>query len=144
MSVKVAVRVRPFNEREKNLGAQCCIQMAGPQTIIKDPSGGDASNKTGERTFAFDYSFWSHDDFNTDEEGYSSAASPNSQYADQKLVFDALGKQVLDNAWLGYHCCLFAYGQTGSGKSYSMVGFGNNRGIVPKVCDEIFHRIANS
>jgi len=25
-------------------------------------------------------------------------------------VYNALGKQVLDNAWLGYHCCLFAYG----------------------------------
>jgi len=36
---------------------------------------------------------------------------------------------------------LFAYGQTGSGKSYSMVGFGTNKGIVPKVCDEIFNRI---
>lgn len=48
---------------------------------------------------------------------------------------------MLDNAWLGYHCCLFAYGQTGSGKSYSMVGYGANRGIVPIACDEIFKRI---
>jgi predicted ABC-type ATPase len=36
---------------------------------------------------------------------------------------------------------LFAYGQTGSGKSYSMVGYGNNKGIVPLACDEIFRRI---
>jgi hypothetical protein len=33
----------------------------------------------------------------------------------------------LDNAWQGYHCCLFAYGQTGSGKSYSMIGYGTNK-----------------
>jgi kinesin family protein 13 len=52
-----------------------------------------------------------------------------------------LGKEVLDNAWQGYHCCLFAYGQTGSGKSYSMVGYGKNPGIVPMACDEIFSRI---
>jgi kinesin family protein 1 len=25
-----------------------------------------------------------------------------------------------------------------------MIGFGTNKGIVPKVCDEIFKRIANS
>ena len=31
----------------------------------------------------------------------------------------------------------------GSGKSYSMVGYGNNKGIVPISCEEIFHRIAN-
>lgn len=82
MSVKVAVRVRPFNEREKNLGAVCCIAMQGPSTTIKDPSGGDATNKTGERTFAFDYSFWSHDDFIEDDEGCSIPASTSSKYAD--------------------------------------------------------------
>ena len=32
----------------------------------------------------------------------------------------------------------FAYGQTGSGKSYSMVGFGENRGIVPVTCNRLF------
>lgn len=82
MSVKVAVRVRPFNEREKGLGAECCIDMVGSQTIIKDPSGGDAVNKAGERTFAFDYSFWSHDDFQENEDGYAVPASPDSKYAD--------------------------------------------------------------
>lgn len=52
-----------------------------------------------------------------------------------------MGKEILDNAWEGYHCCLFAYGQTGSGKSYSMVGYGTNKGIVPISCEEIFNRI---
>lgn len=44
----------------------------------------------------------------------------------------------------GYNCCLFAYGQTGSGKSYSMIGFGANKGIVPQACEEIFKRIDSS
>jgi hypothetical protein len=47
----------------------------------------------------------------------------------------------LDNAWQGYHCCLFAYGQTGSGKSYSMIGYEGNPGIVPMAMSEIFKRI---
>jgi len=51
---------------------------------------------------------------------------------------------VLDNAWEGYHCCLFAYGQTGAGKSYSMVGYGKNKGIVPLACDQIFKRIESN
>lgn len=46
----------------------------------------------------------------------------------QKRVFEDLGKGVLANAWQGYNSCLFAYGQTGSGKSYSMVGYGENKG----------------
>ena len=48
---------------------------------------------------------------------------------------------MLDNAFEGYHTCLFAYGQTGSGKSYSIVGYGKNEGIIPRVCEEIFRRI---
>lgn len=48
----------------------------------------------------------------------------------------------MDNAWQGFHTCLFAYGQTGSGKSHSMIGYGANKGIVPMATDEIFKRIA--
>ena len=62
-------------------------------------------------------------------------------YADQQRVFDDLGQGVLNNAYGGYNSCLFAYGQTGAGKSYSMVGYGTNKGIVPISCDEIFKRI---
>lgn len=51
---------------------------------------------------------------------------------------------MLDNAWQGYHTCLFAYGQTGSGKSHSMIGYGENKGIVPLATDEIFNRIKNN
>lgn len=55
-----------------------------------------------------------------------------------------MGRQILNNAWEGYHCCLFAYGQTGAGKSYSMVGYQPNIGIVPIACREIFNRIESN
>ena len=136
MSVKVAVRVRPFNTREKDSKSICNIEMNGNQTIIKDELG-------QPRTFTFDHSFWSHDCYIEQENGYLSPDS-SGKYADQNLVFETLGKQILDNAWEGYHCCLFAYGQTGSGKSYSMVGYGANKGIVPISCEEIFKRISEN
>ena len=41
MSVKVAVRVRPFNEREKNGNSDCCIKMVS-HTEINAPAGGSA------------------------------------------------------------------------------------------------------
>ena len=133
MSVQVGVRVRPFNTREKNLQSKCIISMPGEnQTHI-------INDKEKEKIFTFDYSFWSHDDFEVLEDGYLSPIS--DKYADQKKVFSKVGQQILDNAWQGYHCCLFAYGQTGSGKSYSMVGYGANKGIVPISCEEIFKKI---
>ncbi|KAI8734871.1 kinesin protein KIF28P, partial [Biomphalaria glabrata] len=133
-NVKVAVRVRPFNAREKARSAQLIISMVGNQTIIKDPANMSAEPKN----FAFDYSYWSHDGY-TEKDGYF--APNDNRYADQKKVFNELGKGVLDNAWKGYNCSLFAYGQTGSGKSYSIVGFGNNKGIVPLACEELFKSI---
>ena len=44
-------------------------------------------------------------------------------------MFNDLGAGVLANAWQGYNASLFAYGQTGSGKSYSVIGYGTNRGL---------------
>jgi len=50
---------------------------------------------------------------------------------------------VLNRSFEGYNCSLFAYGQTGSGKSYSMVGYGADKGIIPMCCERIFERIAS-
>ena len=58
-SVKVAVRVRPFNSRELNKDSDCIIQMEGATTRITNPKCPDA--KDAVKSFNFDYSYWSHD-----------------------------------------------------------------------------------
>lgn len=80
MSVKVAVRVRPFNDREISMQATTCIAMIGNQTIIKDPEEFDS--EAAEKTFTFDYSFWSHDGFVTREDGVMVPDGSTSPYAD--------------------------------------------------------------
>ena len=132
MSIKVAVRVRPFNQRERKMKTELCVKMDGNTTTLLHP-------QKKRRTFAFDYSFWSHDEFKEDQEGVLKPTS--DKYKDQAYVYDKVGKEILESAWAGYHCCLFAYGQTGAGKSYSMIGYGENRGIVPLASQEIFDRI---
>ena len=102
-------------------------------TILKPFKGEE------ERKFTFDFSFWSFDEFTEEENGYMKPTG--SKYADQKAVFQKIGTSILNNAQEGYHCCLFAYGQTGSGKSYSMIGYGENKGIVPITCSEMFERM---
>ncbi|XP_033639651.1 kinesin-like protein KIF28P [Asterias rubens] len=139
-NVKVAVRVRPFNEREKKMDANCIIKMHGNTTEITDPS-----NKQGApKKFTFDQSYWSHDGYKEGPDGYLEPFNGKSPYADQKRVFKDLGLTVLENAWKGYNCCMFAYGQTGSGKSYSVVGYGANKGIVPETCEKLFNGIDES
>jgi hypothetical protein len=49
---------------------------------------------------------------------------------------------MLDSAWKGLNVTMFAYGQTGSGKSYTMFGYGSNKGVVPVAAEKIFERIS--
>ncbi|XP_014475580.1 PREDICTED: kinesin-like protein KIF13A isoform X3 [Dinoponera quadriceps] len=127
--IKVAVRVRPFNRRELELGTQCVVEMTGQQTILQHPTTMDKIDRNKPKTFAFDHCFYSL------EPGVDNFAS-------QEIVFDALGRDILDNAFQGYNACIFAYGQTGSGKSYTMMGSGDNKGIIPRLCDNLFDMIA--
>ncbi|EDQ91013.1 uncharacterized protein MONBRDRAFT_15748, partial [Monosiga brevicollis MX1] len=105
MSVKVAVRCRPFNRREVNAQSECAITMHESSTVLHQPGSGPDRH----RQFTFDHSFWSFD-------------AKDSHFADQESVYTAVGQPLLDEAFQGYHGTIFAYGQTGAGKSYSMMG----------------------
>lgn len=59
-SVKVAVRVRPFNTREINRDAKCIIEMYDNTTAITNPKVPPGTADSVKR-FNFDYSYWSHD-----------------------------------------------------------------------------------
>uniref|UniRef100_A0A9J8BB74 Kinesin family member 13A n=1 Tax=Cyprinus carpio carpio TaxID=630221 RepID=A0A9J8BB74_CYPCA len=131
--VKVAVRVRPMNRREIELKTKCVVEMEENQTILHPPP----SNAKGESryshtitVFAFDHCFWSMDESNI------------PKYAGQEVVFKCLGEGILENAFQGYNACIFAYGQTGSGKSFSMMGNGEQPGLIPRLCCSLFERVS--
>ncbi|KAM5229054.1 kinesin-like protein KIF1A isoform 18-T18 [Ctenodactylus gundi] len=126
-SVKVAVRVRPFNSREMSRDSKCIIQMSGSTTTIINPK----QPKETPKSFSFDYSYWSH-------------TSPEDiNYASQKQVYRDIGEEMLQHAFEGYNVCIFAYGQTGAGKSYTMMGKQekDQQGIIPQLCEDLFSRI---
>lgn len=108
--------------------------MKENQTVLTPPANVDSKSKSakaaveGTKTFAFDKSYWS---FNRDDENF----------AGQEDLFSDLGAPLLDNAFGGYNNCIFAYGQTGSGKSYSMMGYGEEYGVIPRICKDMFDRI---
>uniref|UniRef100_A0A9L0I5T1 Kinesin-like protein n=1 Tax=Equus asinus TaxID=9793 RepID=A0A9L0I5T1_EQUAS len=125
--------------REKNSGSKCVISMhSGTTTTIQDPK-----NPEHVKTFTFDLAYWSHSGFQMDKDGVFISADPSGKFAGQRDVFRDLGGGILDSAWQGYNATLLAYGQTGSGKSYSMIGFGANKGLIPSVCEELFQAIEN-
>lgn len=80
------------------------------QTVLKS-----VTPEQGEKAFAFDYSYWSFDGYQIESNGYFSPTK-ESNYCDQKRIYDDLGADLLKNAFDGYNACILAYGQTGSGK----------------------------
>ncbi|XP_053433233.1 kinesin-like protein KIF1B isoform X9 [Nycticebus coucang] len=129
-SVKVAVRVRPFNSRETSKESKCIIQMQGNSTSIINPK----NPKEAPKSFSFDYSYWSH-------------TSPEDPcFASQNRVYNDIGKEMLLHAFEGYNVCIFAYGQTGAGKSYTMMGKQeeSQAGIIPQLCEELFEKISDN
>uniref|UniRef100_A0A8C9W632 plus-end-directed kinesin ATPase n=1 Tax=Scleropages formosus TaxID=113540 RepID=A0A8C9W632_SCLFO len=128
-SVKVAVRVRPFNSREIGKESKCIIQMSGNTTTIINPKV-----PKDNKSFSFDYSYWSH-------------TSPEDiNYASQQQVYKDIGEEMLLHAFEGYNVCIFAYGQTGAGKSYTMMGRQekDQQGIIPQLCEDLFTKINDS
>ncbi|KAG0294799.1 kinesin-like protein Klp8 [Dissophora globulifera] len=96
--------------------------MDGDMTTIQKPEDGST------KSFSFDHSYWSFD-------------KNDANYAGQERLYDDLGVELLNHSFSGYNTCIVAYGQTGSGKSYSMMGYGEERGIIPLSCHELFRRI---
>ncbi|XP_051717057.1 kinesin-like protein KIF1A isoform X4 [Ctenopharyngodon idella] len=128
-SVKVAVRVRPFNSREIGKDSKCIIQMSGNTTTIINPK-----QPKENKSFNFDYSYWSH------------TTPEDVNYACQKQVYKDIGEEMLLHAFEGYNVCIFAYGQTGAGKSYTMMGKQekDQEGIIPLLCEDLFTKISDN
>eukprot|EP00927_Polykrikos_kofoidii_P072467 TRINITY_DN68582_c0_g1_i1.p1 TRINITY_DN68582_c0_g1~~TRINITY_DN68582_c0_g1_i1.p1 ORF type:complete len:1006 (-),score=223.59 TRINITY_DN68582_c0_g1_i1:51-3068(-) len=113
-NIRVFVRVRPINEREKN------SEPPGEATITfaEDSKMSVFEESTSRRKwFDFDRVF-----------------APKTQ---QQEVFEdvkPLATSVLD----GFNVCIFAYGQTGSGKTFTMTGNQENPGLNWRVLKELF------
>ncbi|XP_018789008.1 PREDICTED: kinesin-like protein unc-104 isoform X8 [Bactrocera latifrons] len=128
-SVKVAVRVRPFNSREIGRESKCIIQMSGATTAITNPKV-PLNSSEAIKSFNFDYSYWSHD-------------PRDAEFSTQEMVYKDIGEEMLQHSFDGYNVCIFAYGQTGAGKSYTMMGKQeeHQEGIIPMICKDLFNRI---
>ncbi|XP_063537383.1 kinesin-like protein unc-104 isoform X4 [Cydia strobilella] len=126
-SVKVAVRVRPFNSREIARDSKCIIEMSGNTTVIVNPKA-PPGNKDAAKSFNFDFSYWSHN-------------PSDPEFSSQVMVYKDIGEEMLQHAFDGYNICIFAYGQTGAGKSYTMMGRDEDQGIIPNICKDLFRRI---
>lgn len=122
-SVKVIVRCRPMNTREKDLGCKNVISMDGAtgQCAIINPD----DEKAPPKSFTFDGAYFID-------------STTEQIYAD-------IGYPLVEGVTEGYNGTIFAYGQTGCGKSFSMQGIkdpATQRGIIPRAFDHVFETIS--
>jgi kinesin family protein 1 len=140
--IRVLVRVRPLDAKEKARGHKMIIQNDSEQTLtVWDPAAFETRSaselasldpKCWAKQFSFDKILWS--------------ASPyDANYADQNHVFELLGQPVINWIIEGYNSCVLAYGQTGTGKTYTMSGDmrgePNEYGLVPRICFGLFDQL---
>jgi hypothetical protein len=75
-NIRVAVRCRPFNTKEKNNNESSCIKILPDQLIIANPNG-------EEHNFAFDLIF--------------------DQDSVQDSLWDSIGDPILSKAFAGFN-----------------------------------------
>uniref|UniRef100_A0A672ZSS1 Kinesin-like protein n=1 Tax=Sphaeramia orbicularis TaxID=375764 RepID=A0A672ZSS1_9TELE len=133
--VKVVVRVRPENDREKRENFRNVIQVVDNHMLIFDPKEEDIScfgsqrvrnrniNKRANKDlkFVFDHVF--------------------GENSTQDDIFENTTKGVLDGVMNGFNCTVFAYGATGAGKTHTMLGSQNDPGVMYRTMKELFQRM---
>ncbi|XP_038603083.1 kinesin-like protein KIF17 isoform X2 [Tachyglossus aculeatus] len=121
-SVKVVVRCRPMNQREKELHCQAVVSVdcARAQCCLQNPGAADQPPKR----FTFDGAY--HLDHYTEQ------------------IYNEIAYPLVEGVTEGYNGTIFAYGQTGSGKSFTMQGLSDpasQRGVIPRAFEHIFESV---
>jgi len=110
-SIRVAVRVRPLNSSEDSGSAV---------SLLSTPAVAVKARDKQIKTFAYDSCF-------------GPSCGQGQVYAD-------FCSDLVESALDGYNSCLFAYGQTGAGKSHTMMGYGDDPGVIPRAVENIFEQ----
>lgn len=122
--IKVVVRIRPLNSKEKQSGHEVITVAHEDRGVIevRNPSA-DASEPS--KTFTFDAVF--------------------SDKSTQRSIYDVCAAPVVQSVLEGYNGTVFAYGQTGAGKTHTMEGYADSpelRGIIPNAIQHIFDHVS--
>ncbi|XP_028650066.2 LOW QUALITY PROTEIN: kinesin-like protein KIF18A [Erpetoichthys calabaricus] len=133
--VKVAVRVRPENEREKEGNYRKVVQVVDKYMLVFDPKEEELSFFQSRKASNRDITRKANKDA---QFVFDNVFDENSTQAD---IFDNLMKGMLDGFLNGYNCTVLAYGATGAGKTHTMLGLPSDPGVMYLTMKELYSRI---
>ena len=135
----VAVRCRPLSQRELEFSNINTITIEKEVVTVSNPieyNSNDVSNlylnkeknititKTKQNKFAFDFAF--------------------QEKTNQEEIYHYTTETLLQSVFDGFNSTVFAYGATGSGKTYTMVGNGENPGLMVRTISDLFNMIKSN
>ena len=135
-NMKVVVRVRPESEPELQSSCQTVVKVLDEHVVVFDAKEDKLpqferqegrrrrpllSRKPKDLHFAFDRIF--------------------DETSTQLEVFEHTTKSILDGLLDGINCSVFAYGATGAGKTHTMLGSGDQPGVMFHTMMELYRRI---
>jgi kinesin family protein 18/19 len=136
-NIRVLVRIRPRNAKEKNTKeARPIVKALDLQTLkfdqkedtedfffhgVKQRDLSFIRKRNKDLTFGFDYVF--------------------SPLQSNMEIFENALRSIVGHVIFGYNCSVFAYGATGSGKTYTMLGSSENPGLTFLMAKELSRKI---
>lgn len=117
-AVKVVVRLRPSLTDE---------EMQDRSVFVVTPNGKAVETADGSYCFEFSKAF--------------------PEETSQEVIYNYVGRPIIDAVLGGYNGTILAYGQTGSGKTFSMMGpsltgSDGQQGIVPRAAQQVFDYVS--
>ncbi|XP_065123900.1 kinesin-like protein KIF18A [Paramisgurnus dabryanus] len=133
--VKVVVRVRPLNDKEKAGNYRNVVQVVDNHMLIFDPKEEQVTFFRGQRGGNRDVRKKANKDLKF---VFDSVFNEDSS---QLEVFENTTKAIVDSVLNGYNCTVFAYGATGAGKTHTMLGSVDDPGVMFYTMKELFTRM---
>jgi centromeric protein E len=131
-SIKVAVRVRPLNEKEINSGQSLGWKVTDNCVSLLESRGYSASKfNYGVNCICSN----SHPKLICTVDYVMDANFPTNS------IYQHIAQDLILSVMKGYHGTVFAYGQTSSGKTFTMSGNDEHPGIIPLAMRDVFQFI---
>ncbi|KAJ3064518.1 hypothetical protein HDU98_012081, partial [Podochytrium sp. JEL0797] len=122
--IKVAVRVRPLNERETTAGQGSAWSVAPGGAALSLTAPLEKNGSSASHSYSFDAIY-----------------GPTAKTLD---IYRGSSRDLIDSCCEGINATIFAYGQTSSGKTFTMSGDRNAPGMISLAINHIFDRIASA
>uniref|UniRef100_UPI004072FD1C Kinesin-like protein KIF18A, DARPin fusion protein n=1 Tax=synthetic construct TaxID=32630 RepID=UPI004072FD1C len=122
--MKVVVRVRPENTKEKAAGFHKVVHVVDKHILVFDPKQEEVSFFHGKKTTNQNVIKKQNKDLKFVFDAVFDETSTQSE------VFEHTTKPILRSFLNGYNCTVLAYGATGAGKTHTMLGSADEPGVM--------------